>query len=657
MNGGNQNRGYPGMNSGSGMMGGGASGGMEYAEGGGIHSYAQGGATDIRLTEDPNAFLQGVSADQNQITGYGNLSSGEVAPRLDYSASVDKNKKASVRANTNIGDWNIEGSVIKDLINQQNAFKLLGSTQMGSGNAFIQAEKTPQGNMYGAGMRTPYMGGNLQGGVNKSDYGTSANVGFNYPLGGRGMGFAQGGLASLRHNAFAVKAQGRHGDNTLLHANTDELRGLATLIGRPLTTNPHTGLPEAFGWKSLVPMLAAAAATAMSGGAAAPLLTQALAAGAGGFAGSKAIGMNTRDALTQGLIAGGTAGVLGGIAGPEGAVTTPANTPALPTAAPSVPVPAGLPPISPPINASDLIKANEAELLSSSSEYYPKIETNNLPQPMQTAAATQLPSITPPPVNPADIAKQQAEYAARGAEGVGTPTNAITRGIGNITSGVGDYYDKVAAGAAKDGAVMNAVKSPYGAAAGLGLFRQSRETGPAVPPEERKSNYQAQDPYDRKAQFPGANNPYAEYNYFPGNRFARAQGGEVHMAQGGLAAFDKGGAASAVRAIRRTYKTREEAAKAGVNPYLLNYAFGQGEVVGKGDGMSDHVPARIDGGQEARLSDGEFIIPADVVSGLGNGSTKAGSDALYKMLDKVRHARTGTKKQGKQIKPERLMPV
>lgn len=76
-----------------------------------------------------------------------------------------------------------------------------------------------------------------------------------------------------------------------------------------------------------------------------------------------------------------------------------------------------------------------------------------------------------------------------------------------------------------------------------------------------------------------------------------------------------------------------------------------------GDGMSDSIKANIDGQQEARLSDGEFVVPADVVSHLGNGSSNAGATRLYSMMDKVRQARTGTKQQGKEINPGRFMPV
>jgi hypothetical protein len=90
--------------------------------------------------------------------------------------------------------------------------------------------------------------------------------------------------------------------------------------------------------------------------------------------------------------------------------------------------------------------------------------------------------------------------------------------------------------------------------------------------------------------------------------------------------------------------------------HLGSYSDGGRLLKGPGDGMSDDIPAKIGKKQPARLADGEFVVPADVVSGLGNGSTDAGAKKLYAMMDKVRHARTGTKKQGKQINPQKYMP-
>jgi hypothetical protein len=103
----------------------------------------------------------------------------------------------------------------------------------------------------------------------------------------------------------------------------------------------------------------------------------------------------------------------------------------------------------------------------------------------------------------------------------------------------------------------------------------------------------------------------------------------VLAAQGGIMGYNLGGYAS------------------GGNPRLLR---------GPGDGMSDNIPATIADRQPARLADGEFVVPADVVSHLGNGSTEAGAKILHQMMDKVRVARTGNPKQGKKINPSKFMP-
>jgi hypothetical protein len=88
---------------------------------------------------------------------------------------------------------------------------------------------------------------------------------------------------------------------------------------------------------------------------------------------------------------------------------------------------------------------------------------------------------------------------------------------------------------------------------------------------------------------------------------------------------------------------------------IANLAGGR-YLTGATDGMADRVPANIDGRQEARLSDGEFVIPADVVSHLGNGNSNAGAQQLYAMMDSVRKARTGNADQGRQINPAQYLP-
>jgi hypothetical protein len=103
-------------------------------------------------------------------------------------------------------------------------------------------------------------------------------------------------------------------------------------------------------------------------------------------------------------------------------------------------------------------------------------------------------------------------------------------------------------------------------------------------------------------------------------------GGDDNMMQGGIAALAKGG----------------------LPPRYLR---------GGGDGMSDSIRASIEGKQEARLADGEFVVPADVVSHLGNGSSNAGAKRLYSMMDRVRRSRTGKTRQAPEVNTRRLMPA
>lgn len=123
--------------------------------------------------------------------------------------------------------------------------------------------------------------------------------------------------------------------------------------------------------------------------------------------------------------------------------------------------------------------------------------------------------------------------------------------------------------------------------------------------------------------------PMGKLNLPTSGKSKDSSGGDVEAAAGGIMHSSLGGYA------------------AGGNPRLLK---------GPGDGMSDNIPATINGRQPARLADGEFVIPADVVSHLGNGSTDAGAKHLHAMMDKVRKARTGNSKQGKQINARKYLP-
>ena len=120
--------------------------------------------------------------------------------------------------------------------------------------------------------------------------------------------------------------------------------------------------------------------------------------------------------------------------------------------------------------------------------------------------------------------------------------------------------------------------------------------------------------------------------YTPIGQTARPQGMAVGgMAMGGEAQYNLGGYSDGGRLLR-----------------------------GPGDGVSDSIPAQIGNRQPARLADGEFVIPARIVSELGNGSTEAGARQLYAMMDRVQKKRRSTVGKGKvavNSKAHRMLPA
>jgi hypothetical protein len=108
-------------------------------------------------------------------------------------------------------------------------------------------------------------------------------------------------------------------------------------------------------------------------------------------------------------------------------------------------------------------------------------------------------------------------------------------------------------------------------------------------------------------------------------------------ATGGVVAFNQGGLGS-----------------------LGGYSDGGRLLRGPGDGVSDNIPATIGDRQPARLADGEFVVPARIVSEIGNGSTEAGARKLYAMMDRVQRARrktVGKNKVATNTNAERLLPA
>lgn len=142
------------------------------------------------------------------------------------------------------------------------------------------------------------------------------------------------------------------------------------------------------------------------------------------------------------------------------------------------------------------------------------------------------------------------------------------------------------------------------------------------------------------------NGPLKRFRFNPDTyRPAYAGGGITNLASGG---YDH---VVGDEPMNPTYMAR-----GGISD-LGGYSDGGRMLRGPGDGMSDSIPASIAGRRPARLANEEFVVPADVVSHLGNGSSDAGAKQLYAMMDKVRQARTGRKSQGREINPRKYMPA
>jgi len=425
----------------------------------------------------------------------------------------------------------------------------------------------------------------------------------------------------MERTARALAGYGRHGDNNLLHVSDQELRGIELLSGKKFTRNPDTGLPEAFNWSSLIPVAAGIAGTAVAGP-----MGGALAAGATSAAKAKIEGKSTEQALTQGLISGVTSYAGGQIfAGAPTAASEAAGEGFGQVAAEGANVAA-------PSVASMSPEAAMASLPSTPTEFTTGV----------SGLGTGTPAVPAGPIGSAQI------YG--GAGSVGPTAPSFTQGISNTAT---NLANNPSAALAKVG--ENIQEKPFSAlmAAGGTYSTAMDMLGPPKMPGE-----EPYDPSKYPEQFPVNprtwNAPGAGYQpgYSPEYRY---------FAKGGLADLRKEDGVTA------NVMNEAKAALLGEHPRpsealgRFRNMFGEdaldvlrdkvtgGRVRGAGGGMDDLVPGTIEGRQQVRLADSEFVVPADVVSGLGDGSTDQGVRRLHEMMRKVRQERTGKTTQPKSI--------
>jgi hypothetical protein len=497
----------------------------------------------------------------------------------------------------------------------------------------------------------------------------------------------------LHNTAHYLKSKGRGNDTMLVHMTPGEVKGLQAIAlrhGGSLTINPDTGLPEAGFLENILPVVAAAGLTYLTAGAAAPALAGALGTAGMGAAAATTAGGILAGAGAGALISGGTAalqgkdvgqaalmgGLGGGIAGGMGAYTPTELAPAALTGA-----------------TGTASSAGTAALDPSLASYGQTAMT-----PQQISQGVSQGTITPQAANQYGQAFTES-FAANPT--VQAPPTTMYSGFGDMTKmgvqalpALGLLEDKPTA---MPGQEQYDENSPYR----MRLSKNFRGSEPVRPNPYYRAQYAAggitgasypqsgidSTQYAVPSQMPTSAevvasdydtrvNPYTGMNaggsvpkplprgdagIYSDTDPATRNLGALAAAQHRLKGLGKRtnvqmakGVTSGIKDLGGNFS--DMAAKGGVAD-LGGYSDGGRLLRGPGDGMSDNIPATIGRKQPARLADGEFVVPADVVSHLGNGSTDAGAKKLYAMMDKIRKARTGKKKQAPQVKADKYMPA
>jgi hypothetical protein len=263
-------------------------------------------------------------------------------------------------------------------------------------------------------------------------------------------------------------------------------------------------------------------------------------------------------------------------------------------------------------------------------------------------AATQATLAANPGITGSEIAREMGT-AGFNAANLATNVNPATMtGFDKMSAGIGQLGSEAGRSAAYKAMPFGTV--PAAGSALTGAITPAQQINP-ITPEKSSGKYISE---DFQAYVPAQPNPYYRPQGLGYEGYA--EGGMIdpmqRMPNGGLAALQ--GMRDGYAPMTTMDGNIPQMADGGS---IGGYSDGGRMLKGPGDGMSDSIPGVIGNKQPARLADGEFVVPADVVSHLGNGSTDAGAKRLYGMMDKVRKARTGNKKQGKQIKPEKYMPA
>ena len=518
---------------------------------------------------------------------------------------------------------------------------------------------------------------------------------------------------SLEQAAKHLASYGRGPDTELIHMTKGEINGLQQLAkagGGSLTINPHTGLAEAGFLSKMLPMIAGAAAMYFTGGAAAPLI--------GGLSNAATIGLGMgaletarTGSIQKGLMAGmgayGGAGLTGGLltagaqqvagdtiakeaatnAAAEG-VTLPSNyaqmagqtaTPAqLQTAQQGM---SGFDVMGKGVNAIQSGGMGAAKsamqaaggpslgragfalaapmMVGSMQQPQTPVGDNKMPQRLQYNPGRPMDAqgqpVTPMPDVPGydnlgqDFGRQQNYFPNAGYQNITEEEAKRIRGYAGGGLNLSGEYSRD---------LNNDLENTYSKAE----RKNDKETMRSVKSEaalrERLKNpkmYAGGGPVEAmsNANAIGANTGYPMANV---NKPAYATPYQTPQSQNVV----QGSADTGVNSMTGEMNEFARGGLSSAASHLGDYSDGGRLLKGPGDGVSDSIPATIGNKRPARLADGEFVVPARIVSELGNGSTEAGARKLYAMLDRVQSARKksiGKGKVAKNSRADNLLPA
>ena len=460
-------------------------------------------------------------------------------------------------------------------------------------------------------------------------------------------GFAMG-LPELAHT---LAAQGRGNDRMLVHMEPKELQGLQALAqkhGGSLTINPKTGLPEAGFLSSILPMVAGVGLDVATGGAATPFESALMAGGVG------AVGYATSGSLKQGLLDG--IGAYGGM----GLANSLAGAGAAADWGSTVPTTGGWGSIMDPTGAFSGVGAGTSAIDSTlgGTSNMASATDNMVGAPGATGTQSGVAANSPAAGEAQTVAPSTTQSTIPGTNAVNAATQNQLSSTQQQINLANDRLSNMSAGltnvTSSGSNALNFLKNnwKYGAAAGLPMLAAASQqnTMPGAGPATIRpfSFNQTSNPnfgQPGQAYFNQGFTAGTPYNYTGALSGPGSFQGNIGYAHGGITNINQ---------LRTLHRDMIPIIKSAGGGALGSYSDGGHLLSGPGTGLSDDIPANINGKQPARLASGEFVIPADAVSALGGGSTESGASKLYSMLDRVRQQAHGNKKQIKEVDDKAL---